>query len=116
MVGCNNGVPRLAPYFLNKWPWWTTAAVNICAAVGTDGRCGSLIEGYGCKRDACGVKVRAVVQLCGCLIVIQLKCNEVIGADAKLDGCGNIANTRRDDKFYFCKDVAVCVENLHADG
>ena len=56
----------------------------------------------------------AVVQLDGCLVVIQLKSNEVIGADAELDGCGNIASTRRDDKFYFCKDVAVCVKNLHA--
>ena len=58
----------------------------------------------------------AVVQLDGCLVVIQLECNEVVGADAKLDGCGNVANTRRDDKFYFCEYVAVCVENLHAGG
>ena len=58
----------------------------------------------------------AVVQLDGCLVVIQLECNEVVGADAKLNGCGNVANARRDDKFYFCEYVAVCVENLHAGG
>ena len=57
-----------------------------------------------------------VVQLCGCLIVIQLKCNEVIGADAQLDGCGNVANTRRDDEFYFCEDIAMRVVNLHPGG
>ena len=58
----------------------------------------------------------AVVQLNGCLIVVQLECNEVIGADAKLNGCGNVTNTRRDNKLYFCEYVTVCVENLHAGG
>ena len=38
------------------------------------------------------------------------------GMQAKLDGCGNVADTRRDDKFNFCECVAVCVENLHAGG
>ncbi len=116
MVSCNNGVSKLAPCFLNKWPGWTKAAVNTCAAVGTNGWCGLLIEGYGCERDVRGVKVCAVVQLCGYLIVIKLKCNEVIGADAKLDGCGNVANMRRDDEFYFCEDIAMFVVILHPSG
>ena len=90
--------------------------MNNCAAVGTNGWCGSLIEGYGCERDVRGVKVCAVVQLCGYLIVIKLKCNEVIGADAKLDGCGNVANTRQDDEFYFCEEIAMCVVYLHTSG
>ena len=116
MVSRDNGVSELPPCFLNKWSGWTTVAVNNCAAIGTNGWCGLLKESYGCERDVGGVKVCAVVQLCGYLIVIKLKCNEVIGADAKLDGCGNVANTRRDDEFYFCEEIAMCVVNLHTSG
>ena len=35
----------------------------------------------------------AVVKLCGFLIVINLKSNEVIGTDAELNGGGDVANT-----------------------
>ena len=62
------------------------------------------------------MNVGAVVKPNRYMIVVQLKAYEMIGADAKLNGCGNVTNTRRDDKFYFCEYVAVCVENLHAGG
>ena len=33
-----------------------------------------------------------VVYQVGCLVVIQLECNEVVGPNAKLDACGNVAD------------------------
>ena len=53
--------------------------------------------------------------MCRGAVVWEPDC-EVIGADAKLDGCGNVANTRRDDEFYFCEEIAMCVVYLHTSG
>ena len=58
----------------------------------------------------------AVVQLCGFLIVINLKSDEVIGADTKLNGCGNFTNTGRNDEFNCCEKFAMCVVYLHPSG
>ena len=78
------------------------------------------MDGVDCSRKVMGVsrgvKVCAVVQLCGFLIAIKLKSNEVIGADTKLNGCGNVTNTRRDDEFNFCEKFAMCVVYLHPNG
>ena len=49
------------------------------------------------------MNVGAVVKLNGYLIVVYLEAYEMIGADAKLNGCGNVTNTRRDEEFYFCE-------------
>ena len=58
----------------------------------------------------------AVVELCGHLVVINLKGNEVIGTDAELNGSGDVANTGRDDEFDRREKFAVCVVYLHPSG
>ena len=58
----------------------------------------------------------AVVQLCGFLIAIKLKSDEVIGAGTELNGCGNVTNTGRDDEFNCREKFAVCVVYLHPSG
>ena len=67
-------------------------AVDVCVAVRTGGWCGLFFE---CDRCVGGIKraeVCAVVKLCGCLVVVNLKSNDMIGADAKLNGGGDVTN------------------------
>ena len=40
------------------------------------------------------MKVGSLMKLSGCLEVVKLDCNEVVGADAKLDGCGYVTAAR----------------------
>ena len=40
------------------------------------------------------MKVGSLMKLSRCLVAVKLDCNEVVGANAKLDGCGYVANTR----------------------
>ena len=57
-----------------------------------------------------------MVELCGFLVMIKLKGNKVIGADAELNGSGDIANTGRDNEFNRGEKFAVCVVYLHPGG
>ena len=57
-----------------------------------------------------------MVELCGFLVMINLKGNEVIGADAELNGGGDVANTGRDDEFNRREKFAVCVVYLYPSG
>ena len=57
-----------------------------------------------------------MVELCGYLVMINLKGNEVIGTDAELNGSGDVANTGRDDEFDRREKFAVCVVYLHPSG
>ena len=64
-----------------------------------NGRYRVFMEGDGCEMDMRGVDVCTGVQLNWCLCVICLEANEVVGANAKLNGCGNVADARRDEEF-----------------
>ncbi len=41
---------------------------------------------------------------------------EVVGADTKLDGCGNLTDAVWDKEFDFSNQVAVSVEDLYEGG
>ena len=51
-----------------------------------------------------------------CLCLIGLVACEGIGADAKLDSSGNIADTRQDGKYSLNEQVTVYVGDLDVGG
>ena len=57
------------------------------------------MEGDGCGINIKGMDVCAGVQSNWYLCVICLDAIEVVGANAKLNGCGNVADARRDEKL-----------------
>ena len=67
--------------------------------MGANGGYRAFMEGDVCRMDIRGMDVCAGVQLNWYLCVICLEANEVVGANAKLNGCGNVADARRDDEF-----------------
>ena len=73
--------------------------VDGCHAMGANGWCRAFMEGDGCRMDIRRVDMCARVQLNWYLCVISLEANEVVGANAKLNSCGNVANARRGEEF-----------------
>ena len=41
---------------------------------------------------------------------------EVVGADTKLDGCGNVTDARWNDEFDTSDEIAMIVEDVYAGG
>ena len=76
-------------------------AVDGCHAMGAERWCRACKEGDGCRVDIRGMDVCAGVQLNWYLCMICLEANEVVGANTKLNGCGNVADARRDEEFNF---------------
>ena len=50
------------------------------------------------------------------LVVINLKCCEVVGANTELNGCSDIVDVCGDVEYNVCEWGTVQAENLNADG
>ena len=92
---------------------WTKAAVDGGVTVRTNGGCGLFSEDDRWWGMLKGEDVGAILQLDWFLIVVDLKSNEMVGTNAKLNRGGDITNARRDCECNGCEDLTLWVVDVY---
>ena len=120
MVGSDVGFACCVPCFKKDRPGGGEGAGDVSEAVRTDGGEGGLTEDEEGRVGRRGSEGRADdevgVSELRSLVVINLKCCEVVGANPELYGRSDIVNVCGDVENNVCERGTVEAENLNADG